>query len=297
MPLIPDEKKKFNNLNIQFYDIIKHSNKIQFQPKKRLETNSLSIHFIKEIETPFNTTPAEYFVRATYFGKMKNYIPHFYIDQKSIWQCIPLELMSNTRALFTKSISIEIIGEKAFDNAINLILFLVEKYNINPKNKILLQNLDISFQDRLAAAIGFFEEVEEELPLPESIPKPIEKEKLDVSYGIVASGKKMDVSSLEICGFEGWPLNSISIGLPCGRLAYRVHLLNGGWLHWTEKGYTGMKKIPIDAIQIELNEPDNYQIKYRVSTIKNGFQPWIIGTSSYAGIIGQPIDKIQIEVI
>ena len=112
-------------------------------------------------------------------------------------------------------------------------------------------------------------------------------------------------------GVEGCPIHAVKIALSKGSVQYRVHTINGKWLNWItdSKGngsdsYAGVIGKNIDAIQIKLigDIAKTHNIKYRTSVVgSNNYLNWIdgvngTGTSSYSGIIGRPIDKIQISI-
>ena len=67
---------------------------------------------------------------------------------------------------------------------------------------------------------------------------------------------------------------------------YRVHLLNGDWLHWVDgydindsnKGYAGIKGKVIDAIQVEFSGVGDYKATYRVRKQRAGC---LLYTSSF----------------
>ena len=91
-----------------------------------------------------------------------------------------------------------------------------------------------------------------------------------------------------------------------GKVAYRAHVKNGGWLNWItqynindwSKGVSGLRTQIIDAIQLELTGAPGYKIEYRVSTTdRKDYLPWVEGTKDYAGIYGKPIDQIQIRIV
>ena len=48
---------------------------------------------------------------------------------------------------------------------------------------------------------------------------------------------------------------------------------------------------------MELVNCPGYKIQYRVSpTGKNTYYSWVTGLEDYAGVIGKPIDKVQIKI-
>lgn len=115
-----------------------------------------------------------------------------------------------------------------------------------------------------------------------------------------------DTNDMGYSGIEYTPIRCLAAKASEGILKYRVHLLGGGWLSWISKynlndmyhGYAGLPNQQIDAIQVQLTGVDGYEAQYRVSTTKsNGYYPWVLGVSDYAGVLGRAIDKIQIKIV
>ncbi len=85
-------------------------------------------------------------------------------------------------------------------------------------------------------------------------------------------------------------------------IAYRVHTVNGDWLPWVTKadenddvyGMAGNWGEAIDGIQINSD-----RIRYRTQTAyRDGWLDWVVGCNDtddgYAGIYGEPVDRLQI---
>ena len=236
-------------------------------------------------------------------------------------------------------------SKEAEENAIKLIVALMKKYNLNTFSglrthsfwmnvrdgkkgsidqlnvmKNAYKNCPIyilphwdEFKKQVALGLG---EIEKEKPVikpialepKEEAPKP----KIDVYYRSFAAGKWWSEiknyntkDSMGYSGVENYPISGLVVKAAKGQIAYRVHLLNGGWLNWITqynindwwKGCAGLRSQPIDAIQLELTGAQGYKVKYRVSTIYgNDYFDWVEGTSDYAGVFGKPIDKIQITI-
>lgn len=107
-----------------------------------------------------------------------------------------------------------------------------------------------------------------------------------------------DISESGYSGVKGHPISCFMAYTDKGELRYRVHQKNGRWLGWSI-GSAGIKGHVIDAIQIKFSGVEGYQVKYRVSTPKTDFGPWITGAdtvSTYAGTFGKPIDRIQLKI-
>ena len=53
---------------------------------------------------------------------------------------------------------------------------------------------------------------------------------------------------------------------------------------------------------MELVDVPGYQVEYRASTVGGGYLPWVRGynnvnTSGYAGLMGKPMDRVQIRIV
>lgn len=112
-------------------------------------------------------------------------------------------------------------------------------------------------------------------------------------------------------GVQGKALTALAAKANVGTIKYRVHRKGNGWLSWisaydikdAKTGYAGIKGKEIDAVQMILEDTDEYAIRYRVSpkNSKNwyGWYTNLEGTAgdSYAGKMGQAIDCIQMEIV
>ena len=91
-----------------------------------------------------------------------------------------------------------------------------------------------------------------------------------------------------------------------GTLKYRVHLCDEKrWLPWVENydDYAGNYGEKIDAVQMQLQGVEGYEVQYRVSPAEdNKWYGWCVGLTDktgdgYAGVFGNPIDCIQCEIV
>ena len=148
-----------------------------------------------------------------------------------------------------------------------------------------------------------------------STEKPVTSS-VDVTYRVRAGGVWLPaVKNLDDCaGKIGVPVTDVAIRVSDGKIKYRVHLLDGGWLPYVtgydinepENGYAGDKK-PIDAIEAYYYTPDGVQpykkAKYRVSPLGGNYWPWQYDNEKddsqdgYAGSFGQAIDRFQIVIV
>lgn len=135
---------------------------------------------------------------------------------------------------------------------------------------------------------------------------------VDVYYRTYTGGKWLsevknynETNSNGYAGIENKTIRGLAVKTSTGYVKYRVHIKGGGWLSWITKynvndwikGCAGLKTQDIDAIQMELVNCPGYKIQYRVSpTGKNTYYSWVTGLEDYAGVIGKPIDKVQIKI-
>ncbi len=112
-------------------------------------------------------------------------------------------------------------------------------------------------------------------------------------------------------GVQGKSLTSLAARSNVGTLKYRVHLKGKNWLFWISDynikdaiaGYAGIKGKEIDAVQMVLEDTDEYAIRYRVSPKNSkswyGWYTNLEGNDKdgYAGVFGQAIDCIQMEIV
>lgn len=144
------------------------------------------------------------------------------------------------------------------------------------------------------------------------------KKEADIYYRAFANGKWWGeiknyntTNSNGYAGVEGKSIKGFAAKSTVGTLKYRVHVKGGTWLSWIsgydinnwKTGCAGNKVREIDAIQFSLENTDEYEVKYRVSTINSkSYLSWIEGFNTknsmgYAGVFGKAIDKIQVYLI
>jgi hypothetical protein len=141
---------------------------------------------------------------------------------------------------------------------------------------------------------------------------------IDVTYQSYSKGQWWNKitnynvqNSAGYSGVEGCPIHALKITLSKGSVQYRVHTVDGKWWSWITDSvgngtdsYAGVIGKNIDAIQVKLvgDIAKTHNIKYRTSIVgSNSYLSWIngvngSGTSSYSGILGKPIDKIQMYI-
>ena len=126
-----------------------------------------------------------------------------------------------------------------------------------------------------------------------------------------------EVTNLEdYAGIRGRKVVGIAARVDRGELKYQVHVLGGGWLpyvtgcDWNDaaNGYAGNGRV-IDALRVyystpgDIVEADGYKkAKYRVAPAGGNYYSWQCddetsnGQDGYAGMIGRPIDRVQITI-
>ena len=118
-----------------------------------------------------------------------------------------------------------------------------------------------------------------------------------------------DYDSDGYAGIFGKPICCLRANAKYGELIYKVHTKGGRWLgeitnREPEYGYgddfAGIKGKSIDGLMIRCTEGT---AKYRVHTTSGYWLDWVTGYNEndsvygYAGIFGQDIDAIQIEIV
>lgn len=148
-------------------------------------------------------------------------------------------------------------------------------------------------------------------PIKPEPPKPVEKT-IDTFYSVYTRRwlgeikNTNDVNENGYAGIENAYIAALAARASEGTLRYQVHTKNGRWYSWITQsnkndwinGVAGYPGWVIDGIQMELLGVPGYQVMYRVSTVNStGYLPWVKGLEDYAGLYGQPIDKIQIKIV
>lgn len=143
--LIPDRTYEANGVAVNEYLLTAHNpNGIAMPKHKITELIGITIHNTDRITTANGTTPAEQYTRATVNGNMGDVRVHFYVDDKSAWQNLPLDLSGWHAADGEngkgnrKTIAIECImngsgddkDKKAEENCAKLTAYLLNKYGL-----------------------------------------------------------------------------------------------------------------------------------------------------------------------
>lgn len=112
-------------------------------------------------------------------------------------------------------------------------------------------------------------------------------------------------------GVQGKSMTALAAESNVGTLKYRVHIKGKNWLPWvsaydikdSNNGYAGIKGKEIDAVQMTLEDTDDYVVRYRVSPKESKtWYSWCTNTKDasgdgYAGVFGRAIDCIQMEIV
>lgn len=148
---------------------------------------------------------------------------------------------------------------------------------------------------------------------------PVADPVVNATYAVMTEDGRIlpEVTNLaDYAGLENVKIKGIAMKVDKGYVKYQVHVLGGAWLPWVDgydwkdaiNGYAGNGKV-IDAIRIYYETPEDilnqtgryYKAKYRTSPEKSGnYYAWQLDDEKtsdmdgYAGVIGKPIDKVQI---
>ena len=145
----------------------------------------------------------------------------------------------------------------------------------------------------------FLNMIKEELG--EEIEKP---SKVDVIYQTYTNGRwQPNVKNTEdYAGVFGLAVTGVYANLSEGNITYKVHTKNGRWLPEVvdRKDFAGILGKHIDGLMMKSNKGT---VRYRVHILGKNWLPWVTGynekdyNNGYAGIIGQVIDAIQVEIV
>lgn len=152
----------------------------------------------------------------------------------------------------------------------------------------------------------FAEDKPQPAPKPQPTPAP-QPTKIDVIYQIWDDVKNTWLPNVknteDYAGLFGHDVCCVFANLSKGNITYAVHYKGGKWLPEVvnRSDYAGLYNKPIDGLMMKTDTGKT--IKYRVHLRRrNAWLPWVTGydtndsNNGYAGILGQEIDGIQIEV-
>lgn len=127
-----------------------------------------------------------------------------------------------------------------------------------------------------------------------------------------------DGSEDDYAGWIGFPITGLRAKTKgeaedVGYLEYRLHVNGGGWFNWRRDynidtsgdTFAGDLNQNVDGLQMRLVDLPGRNVRYRAHTVGGSWLGWITGpgdgdanitANEYAGIWGQNIDAVQIEV-
>lgn len=296
--------------------IIKKISSFNFSSRNGNPIKYIVLHFTgNQNDTAINN--------AKYFGSQnRGASAHYFVDNENIVQVVEDYNASwncgdgNGKYGITNqnSIAIEMCGtngdisSNTEVNAIDLVKYLMDKYNISIDNVV--RHYDAS---RKCCPMPFssnnwlrWKEFKkslsgEDINIPsESAPiSPDVKENIDVTYQVYVDCRWLPnvVNSSDYAGIYGRPIQCVYANLNKGNIRHRVHI-NNRWLPWVtdRQDYAGIYGTNIDGIQMELSNLDGYSVKYR-AYVSGRWLPWVVNLEDYAGIYGKAIEGIQIQII
>lgn len=136
-------------------------------------------------------------------------------------------------------------------------------------------------------------------------PKPASTSNTIYSLHVLGESWLADVTNANNSnseGFAGLPNHQhdlLTLKLSTGG-KYRVHILGGGWLPWvtgsnkndTVNGCAGLPGKAIDGVQISANgKTVNYRSQ---TTMRSGWLDTVRNLNDYAGLYGEPLDRLQV---
>lgn len=139
---------------------------------------------------------------------------------------------------------------------------------------------------------------------------------VDITYGLhVKGGSWLDpvvnFNKVNSNGYAGLPNHEhdmLYVRVSHGTLKYRVHTIKSGWLSWVSNGNpndtvnscAGIFGETIDGVQMVYLTPAGEYYKnayYRSQTTKRSdWLPEVGDDSDYAGIYGEPLDRLQAQI-
>lgn len=124
-------------------------------------------------------------------------------------------------------------------------------------------------------------------------------------------GEVTNFSNDPVNGFAGNPNHqhdALVIKANHGSIKYRVHTVNDGWLPYVTgydrgnaaNGFAGIMGHAIDGVQVYYTTPNGetfQQAYYRSQTTQRaGWLPAVRDDTDFAGMLGEPLDRLQIKI-
>ena len=168
MILTPDNVTYINGVKVNQYlltDNKNNPNKIAMPAGNRKKTVAITVHNTNSISVASGTTEAEQYTRATRNNAMDTVRVHFYVDDYCAWQNLPLDYVNwscadgtaNPNSGNNTTVAIEVIGStgKAEANAIKLIAYLLNKYNLTVESGLRSHTYWLNVRDGVSGSIDY----------------------------------------------------------------------------------------------------------------------------------------------
>ena len=198
---------------------------------------------------------------------------------------------------------------KAEQNAVDLIVYLLKKYNWGIDRVTKHQDYTNKYCPHRTLDMGwdrFLNMIKAKLDN-----KPVSNE-VNVYYRVKTQkhGWLPEVRNLEdYAGWEDSPITGLAIRVDKGSIKYRVHIKGGNWLPYVtgcnindfNNGFAGDGKNIIDAVEVYYYTPNDIR-PYKKSKYKVNNYPYQYdnektnGQDGYAGVIGVPATKFQMII-
>lgn len=251
---------------------------------------------------------------------------HFAVDDKEAVQGIPLDrnawhASDGNGKGNREGIAIEICysksgGDKfikAEQNAVDLIVYLLKKYNWGIDRVTKHQDYTNKYCPHRTLDMGWDRFIKMIKTALESEKKPVKVNVIYQAHDNVLNKYWSEVVNFNNVNSEGYAgclghaMDGLKVKLSNGaKVYYQAHIKGGNWLpvvsKWdnTSEGYAGIYGKDIDGVSMKA---EGCKLKYRVHLLNGGWLDWVdkmdINDSVHgmAGIYGRSIDAIQIQVI
>lgn len=250
---------------------------------------------------------------------------HYAVDDKEIVQGLPLNrngwhASDGNGKGNREGIAIEICYSKsggdrfikAEQNAVDLIVYLLKKYNWGIDRVTKHQDYTNKYCPHRTLDMGwdrFIKMIETKLYGTQN--QVIDKS-VNVYYRVKTEkhGWLPEVKNLtDYAGWENSPITGLAIRVDKGSIKYRVHLKGKGWLSYVTgydindiiNGFAGNGKEIIDAVEVYYYTPNDIR-PYKKAKYKVNNYDWQYdnektnGQDGFAGVIGVPATKFQIVI-
>lgn len=278
MPLNPNRIYTQNGIIINEFLLSQNKAKCEL-PTMRLAAapSGICIYQMPNLPIRSNTSIAEYYTRRTYYGDMRDFVPHYYIDKFAAWKILESARQGWHGKNFvdnTNRLGVVICGDnkRAQTNCIKLVCGLLKEFSLG------LNSIHYKF----TPSPEFLDDMRRRT-INSSIPdfKEVLEQTQTVVKKIAVAAPVIPTISFEVLIDKSWkkpikgkPIRAVKINIDQGKLQYRTHLINGGWLDWSSNGeVSGHTDTYIDGIQFEYVN-DNYKLEYSFSTIDGMKANW-----------------------